>query len=290
MLRQKRRCEESEREREKGRLEESNDLNFKAHVLRKTSNLDSRASRKRLISREVLGVFGVHLTKIVHVTHEDSGLHNLGHVTASFLEDGLNVVENQAGLSSDAVLVMELTSCRVKRDLSRGKKHTVHLDSLTVRTNGLGSLLCGNDGLAVATRTVLAAVCRALALTLTATGALLAFLAFILVARALLGALAFTLTATGALLAFLAFLLVARALLGALALTLTATGALLALLAFLLVARALLGALAFTLTATGALGLSFSLLGSSLSLVRATTLHDGRNTETKKNSHRISTF
>ena len=220
----------------------------------------------------MLGVLSVHLGKVVHIAHEDGGLDHLGHVGAGLLEDGLDVGEDETSLLGDGVLVVELASGRVKRNLARCKQHAVDLDGLAVRTNGLGSLVSRNDLLALVAAALLALL-GALAFTLTATGALLLGLALLLVARAFLGALALTLTATGAL---LALLLVARALLWAFALTLTATGALLLGLALLLVARALLGALALTLTATGALLLGLrrlTLLSSRTTLAAATTLH-----------------
>jgi len=251
-------------------LEEGNDFNLKAHILRETSDLDSRTSRKRLVAGEVLSVFGVHFSEIVHITHEDSGLDDLGHVRTSLLEDSLNVVEDEVGLSSDGVLVVQLASCRVKRDLTRGEEHTVGLDCLAVGADSLGSLVSSNNDLLRAARTFLVAttLLRALAFTLATAGALL-HLAFLLAAGTLLRALAFTLTATGALL-HLAFLLAASTLLRAFAFTLTATGTLLA---FLLVARAFLGALAFTLTATGALlHLAFLLVASTLLRTLAFTL------------------
>jgi len=128
-------------------LEESNDFNFKANIFRETSNLDCRTSRKRLVTREVLSIFGVHLIKIVHVTHEDSCLDNFRHISTSFLENSFNVVEDQASLSSDTILTMKFTSGRIKRDLTRGKQHAISLDCLTVRSNSLRGLVSGNNNL-----------------------------------------------------------------------------------------------------------------------------------------------
>ena len=147
----------------------------------------------------MLGVLSVHLGKVVHIAHEDGGLDHLGHVGAGLLEDGLDVGEDETSLLGDGVLVVELASGRVKRNLARCKQHAVDLDGLAVRTNGLGSLVSRNDLLALVAAALLALL-GALAFTLTATGALLLGLALLLVARAFLGALALTLTATGALL------------------------------------------------------------------------------------------
>jgi len=208
----------------------------------------------------VLGVFSVHFSKIVHVTHEDSGLDDLGHVSTSLLEDSFDVVEDKVGLGSDGVLVVEFTSGGIKRDLTRGKEHAVDLDGLTVRTNSLGSLVSGNYNLALmAARALVSALAFA---TLTATGALLALLT---TAATVVRAFAFALAATGALLG--AFLTTAATVVRAFAFALATTGATF-LLALFATASTVARALTLTLAATGAL---LALLTTAATVVRAFT-------------------
>jgi len=171
------------RDREKTQSsKECDDLDFNAHVLRETSDLDSRTSRERLISGEVFSVFCVHLSKVVHVTKEDRGLDDVFHGSSSSLEDFCNVGEDETGLFGDCPSA-ELSSCRIEGDLARSKQHAVGLDGLAVRADGFGCLVCGNNFLlllltAAATAAfVTAAAASITAATLTLTCAFFALLA-----------------------------------------------------------------------------------------------------------------
>jgi len=183
---------------------ECDDLDFNTHVLRETSDLDSRTSRERLISREVFCVLCVHLSKVVHVAEEDRGLDDVFHRCSSSLEDLGNVGEDKTSLFSDCAGA-ELSSCRIEGNLARSKQHAVGLDRLAVRADGLGCLVCCNNLLLLfPTAATLAAATSAF------TSALLALLASTLAALTAAAA-AFTAAFTGALLALLASTLAALA-------------------------------------------------------------------------------
>lgn len=67
-------------------LQRSNALDLEAEVLGQLGDLDAAASRVLALD-EPLGVFGVHLSEVVHVGEEDVDLDDLLHRRASSLDD-----------------------------------------------------------------------------------------------------------------------------------------------------------------------------------------------------------
>lgn len=221
---------------------ECDDLDFNTHVLRETSDLDSRTSRERLISREVFCVLCVHLSKVVHVAEEDRGLDDVFHRCSSSLEDLCDVGEDKTSLFSDCAGA-ELSSCRIEGNLARSKQHAVGLDRLAVRADGLGCLVCCNNLLLLLFAAAAAAFVTAAAAALTLTRAFLALLAATLAVR--------TASTLGCIAGTFAVLTVALAVwteTGALALLTTALWGRIAV-AALLGRGTALSAFAFTLTA-----------------------------------------
>ena len=67
-------------------LQRSNALDLEAEVLGQLGDLDAAASRVLALD-EPLGVFGVHLSEVVHVGEEDVDLDDLLHRRTSSLDD-----------------------------------------------------------------------------------------------------------------------------------------------------------------------------------------------------------
>src|SRR5262249_54262133 len=79
-----------------GESKGGNDIDFDQGVLRKTRNLDGRASGRRL--GEEFAVDLVHGGEIVHVFEIDGGLHNVVKVGTCSLNNPLDVVHDALGL------------------------------------------------------------------------------------------------------------------------------------------------------------------------------------------------
>ena len=77
-------------------LSHSDAFHLDQNAFRKPLDGNSRTGRE--CAFEILGVHGIHVSEIGHVSHEHSGLHNIGSSQPGFSQHALNVLEHLGGL------------------------------------------------------------------------------------------------------------------------------------------------------------------------------------------------
>lgn len=116
---------------------ESNSLDFNGDTKRKSLDCNKRSSRLAL--GEVLAVNLVDLGELTNVNNKNIGLNNLINRRSRSFKDGLEVLENLAGVDLNVVRLNEL-AFRSQWDLTRNVDKAIDLDSLAVGANRLGSV------------------------------------------------------------------------------------------------------------------------------------------------------
>lgn len=120
------------------------EFEFAKNILGKPGNFDTASGG--LVGRVELFVDGIELGKVTHVLEEDGSLENVADVSVGSIHDGLDVLEHLLSLGFDSTFD-DLHGFWDKRDRARSIDQSIVLDSLAVRTDGLGSLVGSDNGI-----------------------------------------------------------------------------------------------------------------------------------------------